>query len=100
MAKIGRPGLPSDKRRQVWERWRAGASMSVIATAVGSQPGSIFSILLPFGGVYQPPQRRRAMAITLAEREEISRGLATRESVRSISRRLSGSRNSARHTST
>jgi IS30 family transposase len=88
VAKIGRPGLPSDKRRQVWEMWRAGASISVIATAVGSQPGSIFSILLPFGGVYQAPQRRREVALTLVEREEISRGLATKESVRSISRRL------------
>ncbi len=48
MAKIGRQGLPSAKRRQVWEMWRGGASISVIAKAVGSQPGSIFSILLPF----------------------------------------------------
>ena len=88
MAKIGRPGLPSDKRQQVWEMWRAGDSISVIAKAVGSPTGSIFSILLPFGGVYQAPRRRRNSAITVAEREEISRGLATRESVRSISRRL------------
>ncbi len=88
MAKIGRPWLPSEKRRHVWEMWRAGASVSVIAKAVGSQPGSIFSILLPFGGFYQAPQRRRATAVTLAEREEISRGLARSESLRSISRRL------------
>lgn len=88
MAKLGRPGLPSDKRQQVWAMWKAGASISVIATAVGSPPGSIFSILRPFGGIYQPPQRRREIAMTFAEREEISRGLASRESVRSISRRL------------
>jgi IS30 family transposase len=68
--------------------WRAGDSISVIAKAVGSPAGSIFSILLPFGGFYQAPRRRRDIAITFAEREEISRGLAARESVRSISRRL------------
>lgn len=88
MARIGRPGLPSEKRQQVWELWRRGASISVIAQAVGSPPGSIFSILRPFGGIYQPPQRRRVGALTLPEREEISRGLATGESLRAIGRRL------------
>ncbi len=53
MAKIGRPGLPSEKRQQVWTMWKAGDSISVIAKAVGSPAGSIFSILLPFGGYYQ-----------------------------------------------
>jgi IS30 family transposase len=55
---------------------------------VGSPPGSIFSILLPFGGIYQAPQRRRPGALSLAEREEISRGLAAGESYRGIGRRL------------
>jgi IS30 family transposase len=88
MAKIGRPGLPSDRRQEVWERWRAGDSISEIAKAVGSPPGSIFSILLPFGGIYQAPQTRRHGSLTLAEREEISRGLAIGESFRLIGRRL------------
>ena len=73
MAKIGRPGLPSDRRQQVWEMWRAGSSLSEISRTVGSPPGSIFSILLPYGGFYQPPQRRRPGCLCLAEREEISR---------------------------
>lgn len=88
MAKIGRPGLPSDKRQQVWELGKAGTSLSVIAQTVGSPAGSIFSILLPCGGIYQPPPRRRATALTMAEREEISRGLAAHESMRAMGRRL------------
>ena len=88
MAKIGRPGLPSTKRQQVWEMWKAGESLSTIAQAVGSPAGSIFSILLPFGGVYQAPQRRRSAALSLDDREEISRGLAAEESYRSIGRRI------------
>jgi IS30 family transposase len=55
---------------------------------VGSQPGSIFSILLPFGGIYQAPSRRRTLFLSVVEREEISRGLAAGESFRSIARRL------------
>jgi IS30 family transposase len=88
VAKIGRPGLPSDRRQQVWEMWKEGSSISEIAVEVGSLPGSIFSILLPYGGIYQPPQRRRPGTLTLAEREEISRGLAAGESCRAIGRRL------------
>jgi transposase len=54
----------------------------------GGGAGSIFSILVPHGGIYQAPQRRRAGCLTLADREEISRGLAAGESYRSIVRRL------------
>jgi Helix-turn-helix domain len=88
MVQIGRPGLPSHRRQEVWDRWKAGDSISEISRAVGSPPGSIFSILVPFGGIYQPPQRRRAGTLTVVEREEISRGLAAGESFRSIGRRL------------
>jgi IS30 family transposase len=88
VARIGRPGLPSDRRQQVWEMWKAGASISEISRTVGSPPGSIFSILLPYGGFYQAPRQRRPGVLTLQEREEISRGLAAGEPYRSIGRRL------------
>ncbi len=68
--------------------WKAGSSLSVIAQAVGSHAGSIFSMLLPFGGIYQAPQRRRTSALRMDEREEISRGMAADESYRSIGRRI------------
>jgi len=68
--------------------WKLGHSISDIAREVGSPPGSIFSILLPFGGIYQAPQQRRSGCLTLADREEISRGLAAGESYRSIGLRL------------
>lgn len=88
MAKIGRPGLPSEKRQRVWEIWRTGNSLSEISRTVGSPPGSIYSILLPYGGFCQPPQKRRPGALSVAEPEEISRGLAAGESFRAIARRL------------
>jgi len=88
MAKMGRPGLPPERRQEVWERWKSGDSISEISRAVGSPPGSIFSILAPYGGIYQAPQRRRPGALAPADREEISRGLARGESFRAIARRL------------
>jgi hypothetical protein len=68
--------------------WKAGDSISVIAKEVGSPAGSIFSILLPLGGIYRPPPRRRAGTRRVTEREEISRGLAAGDSYRTIGRRL------------
>ncbi len=68
--------------------WKAGRSISEILTAMRAPPGSIFSILLPFGGYYQPTRRRNAIALTLSEREEISRGWSAHESYRSMTRRL------------
>lgn len=68
--------------------WKAGSSISEISRTVGSAPGSIFSILLPYGGIYQRPQRRRPGCLNLIEREEISRGLAAGLSYRPIGERL------------
>ncbi len=67
---------------------KAGESISDISREVGSPPGSIFSILLPYGGIFRAPPRRRHGCLTIEDREEISRGLATGESFRSIGLRL------------
>ena len=88
MAKIGRPGLPPEERQRVWDMWKAGSSISEISRSVGSSPGSVFSILRPKGGIYQPPQKRRGGTLSLSDREEISRGLAAGDSYRQIGRQL------------
>ncbi|WP_425299019.1 helix-turn-helix domain-containing protein, partial [Rhizobium sullae] len=49
---------------------------------------SVFSVISPAGGI-RPAERRRApKALSLNEREEISRGLSTQCSLRSIARTL------------
>ena len=88
MARMGRPGMPDERRREVWDRWAKGDSISEIARAVDRAPGSIFPILRDSGGFVPPVRIRRAAFLSLVEREEIYRGLASGESVRSISRRL------------
>ena len=75
-------------KKELWERWRAGESISDIAQALQKPPGSIHGMLEATGGFSPLQRRRRRGALTPAEREEISRGLATGESLRAIARRL------------
>ncbi|MHB1565971.1 MAG: IS30 family transposase [Acidiferrobacter sp.] len=85
MAQMGRPGLTPEGKAEVWRRWRRGESFSGIGQAVGKLPGSIFGLIRLYGG-YSPPVRNRSeRALSLAEREEISRGIAAGFSIRSIS---------------
>ncbi len=75
-------------KKELWERWRAGESISDIARALRKPPGSIHGMLEATGGRSPPERRRRRCALTPSEREEISRGLATGESLRAIAVRL------------
>ena len=89
MAKLGRPGgLSAAGKKELWERWRAGESISDIARALHKPPGSIHGMIEATGGFSPPERHRRRCALTPAEREEISRGLATGASLRAIAARL------------
>src|SRR2546422_3717750 len=78
----------ASERRELWERWRRGESISEIGRALARAPGTIFTTLKEHGGITPPERRRSRLALTLSEREEISRGLAAGESGRAIARRL------------
>jgi IS30 family transposase len=89
VARLGRPGgLSAAGKKELWERWRAGESISDIARALHKPPGSIHGMIEATGGFSPPERRRRRCALTPPEREEISRGLATGESLRAIAARL------------
>src|ERR1700681_1725173 len=67
----------------MWERWRKGESLQQIAQLFDRSHSSIQGILAETGGI-RPAQRRRSrLALALAEREEISRALASGHSLRS-----------------
>ena len=72
----------------MWDRWREGESLNSIGRHFGRSHSSIQNILSQTGGI-RPAQRRRSrLALTLAEREEISRGVVAGRSMRSMARSL------------
>ena len=72
----------------MWDRWQRGESLNAIAGHFGRSHSSIRGILSRTGGIRPPTRRRSRLALTLAEREEISRGMAAGASIRSIAASL------------
>jgi IS30 family transposase len=75
------------ERVEMWRRYKAGESLRSIGLALGRGGGSVFTQLVPLGGI-APQRQRSARVLSLAEREEISRGLAADASIRSIAQAL------------
>jgi IS30 family transposase len=72
----------------MWDRWKQGWTLHQIAQLFNRAHTSVQGILARSGGI-RPPQRRRCpVTLTLTEREEISRGLALGQSIRSIAGRI------------
>ena len=69
---------------QVWLRLRAGQAAKPTARELGLCTGTVRAYLLRCGGIRPDPRRRATGRLSLAEREEISRGLAAGESIRTI----------------
>jgi len=69
---------------EIWDRWRKGQGLKFIGRAFGRGSSSIFNHLKPSGGIQPPPRRRSRLALSMAEREEISRGLVHGHSLRQI----------------
>jgi IS30 family transposase len=72
----------------MWERWREGWTLHQIAQLFNRAHTSVQNILSRTGGIRPPSRRRCSRSLTLAEREEISRGLAEGRSIRSVALRL------------
>ena len=72
----------------MWERWKEGWTLHQIAKLFDRSAGSVRGILVPTGGIRPPERRRSSLALTLAEREEISRALVIGDSIRAIAARI------------
>ncbi len=78
----------AEQRALMWDRWQKGDSLHTIASLFDRGHSSIQRILAETGGI-RPAQRRRSrLALTLAEREEISRGVVAGQSIRWIAAQL------------
>ncbi len=94
--------LSSAQRADMWNRWKAGQSLNAIGRALGKDQHVIHFLLARHGGIVPRVRRRSRRVLTLAEREDISRGIASGCSLRVIAQRLSRtsstvSREVARH---
>jgi len=78
----------AEQRADIWDRWQRGESLNAIGRLFDRPSSSIFKMLVPSGGIRPSPRKRSRLALTLAEREEISRGIVCDLSVRAIAKQL------------
>jgi IS30 family transposase len=79
-----RRGFNTAERTELWDRWQRGESLRSIGRVFGKPSSSIYFQLAPHGGIRPPPRRRSRLALSLSEREEISRGIVAQRSIRSM----------------
>jgi len=84
--------LSSVQRAEMWSRWKAAESLNAIGRALGKDKQVIHFLLARHGGIAPSVRRRSRHALTLAEREDISRGIASGCSLRDIAQQLSRAR--------
>ena len=78
----------AEQRAEIWDRWQRGESMSSIGRRFDRESSSVFSVISPTGGIRPADRKRSSQALSLIEREEISRGLSIKRSLRAIARQL------------
>ena len=88
MARTGRPGLAPQQMAELWQRWKAGQSMNGIGHALCRDRSAIHYVVRCRGGIAPSARRRSRLALTLGEREDISRGIAIGWSIRRIAEDL------------
>ena len=88
MSEGKRSRLSLTQRTEIWSRWKSGQSLHEIGRAFGKPHTSVRCLLLPRGGIPPAARRRSRLALTLPEREDISRGIASGSSIRETARRL------------
>ncbi len=80
--------LSGEERLEIRQRVAAGATFAAVAVRIGCSTKSIQRLLGQTGGLAPRVQVRSPLRLSLAEREEISRGLRAGDSRRAIARHL------------
>lgn len=78
----------SVEKSEMWDRWQRGESLNAIARAFETSHSAITKNFARYGGFRPPDRQRSKLALTLSEREEISRGIVGGLSLRTIARQL------------
>ena len=77
-----------EQKALMWDRWQKGESLHDIARLFDRHHTSVRGIIARSGGVRPRRRSRSCRALTLSEREEISRGVVAGHSIRSIAATL------------
>lgn len=80
--------LSREQGQALWALWRAGQTTEAIARAIVAPAASVYTVVRRHGGIPPRARRRAPAALSLPEREEISRGLAAGHSLRAVARAL------------
>ncbi|HEV2172799.1 MAG TPA: IS30 family transposase [Nitrospira sp.] len=88
MSRRKRSKLTAAQKTEIWKRWKAGQSLHEIGRAFDKPHTTVHQFLLLSGGIRPAARCRSRLALTLAEREDISRGIASGSSTREIARRM------------
>ena len=80
--------LSETEIRALWARWQRGESLRTIAEVLRVHTSTIWWAVQRRGGLVPPRRQRAARVLQTHEREELSRGVAQGESLRSVARRL------------
>ena len=75
----------------MWDRWQKGEALHSIAALFDRNHTSISRILARTGGIRPPERTRSDTALTMLEREEISRGIVADQPLRAIALALNRS---------
>ena len=88
MSRRKRRWYTAAEKSEMWDRWQRGESLNTIARAFETSHSAISKNFVRFGGIRPASRQRSRLALTLSEREEISRGVVIGLSMRMIARQL------------
>src|SRR5690349_1401228 len=87
MGEVARIRFTPKQKAELWDRWKSGQCIADIARALERRNKSgVYRLLALTGGIAPAPRRRAPLALSLEEREEISRGVAIRQIARRLGR--------------
>lgn len=78
----------AEQKTEIWDKYKQGESLWSIARSFDRSSSCIYGLLSPTGGIRPSARKRSRLALSLAEREEISRGIVAKLSIRTIATQL------------